>query len=45
MGGLWEANRVPCTAVGFEIKAENCRIIMVNGEVWNKDPEVRCWGI
>jgi len=25
MGGLWRANRVPCTAVGFEIKAETSK--------------------
>ena len=26
MGGLWGADRVPCTAVGFEIKAETAEL-------------------
>ena len=45
MEGLWEADRVLCAALEFETKAENCGIAMVNGKVWNKDPEVRHWGI
>ena len=42
MGGPWGADGVPCAAVGFEIKAENAKVVMANGKVQNKDPEVRC---
>jgi len=44
-GGLWRADRVLCAAAGFETKAETPRVVMVNGEVRNKDPEVRHWRI
>ena len=47
MWDRWEAYRrlmgLHAQLSGFEIKAD-CRVIMVNGKVWNKVPEEKALG-